>query len=171
MSFYYASVRQLRKMLLNLDAWLVKAGEHAQKKNFDVNTLLSARLAPDQFALGRQVQAACDGAKFLAARTSGKDAPKHEDNETTVEGLRARVAAVVSWLDTFSEADFDGADSREVTLSFAPGMVISASDYLMEMAVPNTYFHLCMAYAILRHNGVELGKRDYLASLNLRPAT
>lgn len=170
MSLYYASVCQLRKMLLNLDGWLVKAGELAQKKNFDVNNLVVARLAPDQFALGRQVQAACDGAKFLAARTSGKDAPKHEDNEKTIDELRARIASVVGYLDTFAEADFEGSDDRVVTLSFAPGMVISASDYLMEMAVPNTYFHLCMAYAILRHNGVELGKRDYLASLNLRPA-
>jgi hypothetical protein len=170
-SIYYASVRQLRKMLLNLDGWLVKAAAHAEKKSFDPNILVVARLAPDQFALGRQVQAACDGAKYLAARVSGKDAPRHEDNEKTLDELRARVAAVVSYLDTFTEADFEGSDQRDVALSFAPGMVISAADYMTEMALPNTYFHLCMAYAILRHNGVELGKRDYLASMNLRPAT
>ena len=170
MSTAYANVVQLKKMLHNLDGWLGKAVEHATAKKFDPDVLVSARLAPDQYPLAKQVQAACDSAKLCAARLSGKDVPKHEDNETTLAELRARVAAVAELLGTFTEADFADADSRIITLPFAPGMVINAPDFLVEMAIPNTYFHLCMAYAILRHNGVDLGKRDVIGSLNLRPA-
>ncbi len=171
MSHVHASVVQLGKMLRNLDAWLGRAAEHAQKKNFDPNVLVVARLAPDQFALVRQVQSACDGAKLAAARLAGKEAPKHADTETTLDELRARVQTVLAYLDTFAAADFEGAEARQISLPFAPGMVIEGADYLTEMAIPNTYFHLSMAYAILRHNGVELGKRDFLSALNLRPVT
>ena len=160
MSTAYANVVQLKKMLHNLDGWLGKAVEHATAKKFDPDVLVSARLAPDQYPLAKQVQAACDSAKLCAARLSGKDVPKHEDNETTLAEL----------LGTFTEADFADSDSRIITLPFAPGMVIDAPDFLVEMAIPNTYFHLSMAYAILRHNGVDLGKRDVIGSLNLRPA-
>lgn len=169
MSSAYASIVQLKKMLHNLDGWLGKAAEHAANKKFDPNNLVVARLAPDQYALARQVQAAVDAAKYAAARLAGQEAPKHEDNETTLEQLRARVATVVAYLEGFSEADFAGADDRVIQLPFTPGMGISGADYLTELALPNTYFHLCMAYAILRHNGVELGKRDFIGSLNLRP--
>ena len=170
MSVYYGSVVQLRKMIANLDAWLAKAEAHAAAKSFDPDVLVSCRLAPDQYPLARQVQAACDGAKMTAARLADKEAPKHEDNETTLAALRARTAVVIAYLDTFSEADFAEADGRLITLPFLPGMVIGAEDYLIEMALPNTLFHVSMAYAILRHNGVELGKRDYIGSLNMRPA-
>lgn len=170
MSYPYANVVQLKKMLHNLDARLGKAVDHAAAKGFDPNVLLSARLAPDQYALVRQVQAACDSAKLAAARLSGREVPRHEDNEASVAELRARISSVTELLGTFTEADFAGVDQRIVTLPFAPGMVIDAPDYLVEMALPNCYFHLCMAYAILRHNGVDLGKRDLIGSLNLRPA-
>ena len=162
MSIYAVSVHQIRKMISNLDGFLAKAAEHAQKKGFDPNVLVVARLAPDQYALGRQVQAACDAAKFCAARISGREAPKHPDTETTLDELRARAQTVVSYLGEYTEADFEGADERLVSLQFAPGMVIRAQDYLVEMALPNFYFHVSMAYAILRHNGVDLGKADYL---------
>src|SRR5690606_1659362 len=130
--------------------------------------LLQARLAPDQFALLRQIQAACDNAKFAAARVAGKQPPVHEDTETTFEELRARIRSVVDYLRTYTEADFEGAADRIVPFWFIPGKALTGQDYLTEYSVPNFYFHVTTAYAILRHNGVELGKIDYIGSLNLR---
>src|SRR4051794_32446425 len=118
MSLYEASVPQLKKMLTNLDKWLETSVAHAQKKSFDPNVLCTARLAPDQYALVRQVQAACDSAKFAAARLTGREAPKHPDTEQTIDELRARVRAVIAYLDTFSAADFTGAKDRLVELPF-----------------------------------------------------
>src|SRR5262249_14770421 len=138
------------------------------KKSFDPDTLLAARLAPDQYALVRQIQAACDSAKFAAARLSNKEAPRHPDTEQTMDQIRQRIRAVVAYLDTFTEADFAGAEARDIELSFMPGKVVTGADYLREMAAPNFYFHVCMAYAILRHNGVDLGKADYLGGLTMR---
>lgn len=168
MSLYEASIPQLKKMLNNADKWLDAAVAHATKKSFDPNVLLAARLAPDQYPLTRQIQAFCDGAKFTAARLTGKEAPKHPDTETTVDELHARIRAVVAYLDTFTEADFADAKARIIELPFMPGKVLSSADYLNEMALPNFYFHVTSAYAILRHNGVDLGKMDFLGSLNLR---
>lgn len=165
MSLYSSSVPQLTKMLQNLDRWLVKAEEHAKAKSFDPAVYLTSRLAPDQYALTRQVQAACDAAKFAAARVTGKTPPSHPDTETTVEELHARIRAVVDYLGTFTEADFEGAEKRSVALPFAAGKAIAGADYLTEMALPNFYFHVTHAYAILRHNGVPLGKIDYIGSL------
>jgi hypothetical protein len=165
MSLYSSSVPQLSKMLQNLDRWLVKAEEHAKAKSFDPGVLLTSRLSPDQYALTRQVQSACDSAKFAAARLTGKTAPSHPDTETTMEELHARIRAVVDYLGTFTERDFEGAESRTVALPFAPGKGIAGAAYLTEMALPNFYFHVAMAYAILRHNGVAVGKIDYIGSL------
>src|SRR5262249_20265319 len=149
------------------DAWLDKAVAHAQKKNFDINVLLQSRLAPDMMPLMFQIQSACDGAKFCAARLSGKEAPKHPDTETTLDQIRPRIKAVIEYCSGFKESDFAGADGRKVPLGFMPGKGLAANDYLNELQLPNTYFHFTMAYAILRHNGVELGKQDYLGSLNI----
>ena len=168
MSLYEASIPQLKKMLNNLDKWLEVAVAHAAKKSFDPSVLLASRLAPDQYSLTRQIQACCDGAKFTAARLTGKEAPKHPDTETTVDELHARIRAVVAYLETFTEADFADAKTRTVELSFMPGKVITAADYLNEMGLPNFYFHLTTAYSILRHNGVDLGKQNFIGSLNLR---
>ena len=112
----------------------------------------------------KQVQAAADSAKFTAARLTGKDAPAHADEEKTFEELRARVGKVTTYLATFSEKDFDGADARKVALPFLPGGKKGALglDYLVYFAQPNFYFHVAHAYAILRHNGVKLGKMDYI---------
>jgi len=167
MSLYDASVPQFKQMLTNLDGWLGTAVEHAKKKNFDPNVLATARLAPDQYPLIRQVQSACDSAKFAAARLTGKEAPKHPDTETTIDELRARVKACIAFLDTVSADDFKGADTREVTLSFMPGKGIFGKDYLNQMALPNFYFHATHTYAILRHNGVDLGKMQYIGNMNL----
>jgi hypothetical protein len=168
MSLYHLVVAQPHKMLANLEKWLETAAAHAQKKSFDVNVLLAARLAPDQFALVRQVQTACDTAKLTAARVSAKEAPKHPDTEQTMDQLRERVRSVVAYLDTFTEADFAGAGDRDIDLAVMPGKVARGDDYVREFGTANFYFHTCMTYAILRHNGVELGKRDYLGSLQMR---
>lgn len=170
MSSMFASLVQMKKMLQNLDAWMGKAVDHATARGFDASVLLTARLAPDQYPLPRQIQAACDAAKLAAARLSGKEPPKHPDTETTLAELRARIATVIAYLDTFQASDFDGAEVRAIPLGFAPGKVMSGDDYLHEMATANFYFHLVTAYAILRHNGVALGKQDYIGSLNWRDA-
>jgi hypothetical protein len=167
MSLYAASVPQLSKMLQNLDKWLEAGAAHAQKKSFDPNVLATSRLAPDQYPLVRQVQSACDAAKFLVARLTGKEAPKHPDTEQTIAELRTRIGAVVEYLGTIKEADFEGASARKIALPFLEGKVLRAGDYLNQMALPNFYFHVTTAYAILRHNGVELGKRDFIGSLDL----
>jgi hypothetical protein len=168
MSLVFAAVLESKKMLTNLEAWLEKGVAHAKARSFDPNVLLGMRLAPDQYPLLRQVQSSCDNAKFLAARLSTKEAPKHPDTEQTVDEVRARIHTCVSHLDTYKATDFDGAETRLVTLPFLEGKVISGGDYLMEMALPNFYFHLTTAYAILRHNGVPLGKMEYIGSLNVR---
>ncbi len=168
MSLFNASVPQLSKMLKALDSWLAKGVAHAKDAKFEPSVLLESRLYPNQYPLVRQVQAACDAAKFAAARLCGKDAPKHPDTETTIEELHARIGSVVAYLESFTPKDFEGADKRVVPLSFMEGKGLLGGDYLNEMALPNFYFHLTHAYAILRHNGVALGKQDYIAGLNIR---
>jgi hypothetical protein len=158
---------EMAKMLENLDRWLDKGAEHATAKKFDVDSLLISRLAPDQFPLSRQIQSACDAAKFAAARAAGKEAPKHPDTEATVKELKDRIAAVVAYLRSFSEKDFEGAEERAVPLGFMPGKGMKGGIYVREMALPNFFFHVTTAYAILRHNGVDLGKRDYLGPIDL----
>ncbi|WP_394833187.1 DUF1993 domain-containing protein [Pendulispora rubella] len=167
MSLYEATVPQFKKMLSNLDRWLQAAVAHAETKKFDPNTLVTARLAPDQFPLARQVQAACDQAKFGAARVTGKEPPKHADTEQTIDELRARIRTVSEYLDTFSPADFAGKDDEFITLPFFEGKRISGNNYIIELTYPNFYFHVTTAYAILRHNGVNLGKKDFLGSITL----
>lgn len=165
MSLMYTSVRQFAKMVRQLGTWLEKAEAHGKTKSFDPAVLLQARLAPDQYPLVRQVQSACDAAKFGVARLAGKEAPKHPDTEQTIDELRARIKSCAEYLDTFKEADLAGAETRHVTLPWLEGKYLLGSDYLVEMALPNFYFHVAHAYAILRHNGVDLGKRDYIGSM------
>jgi uncharacterized protein len=168
MNTYEASVRQFKKMLTNLDKWLEASVAFAQKKSIDPNTLLTARLAPDQYALARQVQTCCDTAKFAASRLTGKEPPKHPDTEQTMDELRARIRSCVAYLETFKSADFAESETRHVELPFLEGKYILGSDYLVEMAGPNFYFHVTTAYAILRHNGVEVGKRDFIGALSTK---
>lgn len=169
MSESYSAVLQLSKMLGNLDNWLEKALAYATKKGFEPSVLLESRLAPDMYPLMRQIQAACDGAKFLAARLSGKDAPKNPDTERTFEEARARIRVTREYLATFSAADFtQEQEARVIPLAFLPGKGLAGPDFRQQMNLPNTYFHLCMAYAILRHNGVDLTKTDYIGSLDLK---
>jgi len=168
MSLVYSSVLEFKKMLTNLAAWLDKGAAHAKAKSFDPAVLLGARLAPDQYPLLRQVQSSCDNAKFAAARLSGKEPPKNPDTEQTLDEIQARIRTTTAYLDTFKAIDFEGGEARVVALSFLEGKVISGSDYLVEMAIPNFFFHVTTAYAILRHNGVDLGKMNFLGSLNVR---
>ena len=164
----YPIVLEMRKLLGVIDVWLDKATAHAAAKKYDVNALLQSRLAPDMFSLLRQIQSACDQAKYAAGRASGKDIPAHPDIEQTIEEVRKRVAAVVAYLDGFSARDFEGADDRTIALPRWEGKSMTAAGYFIEHAMPNFFFHLTTAYAILRHNGVDLGKRDYLGPITLR---
>ncbi len=170
MSLYETTVPQFIKMLQNVERWLGKAEAHAKAKKFEVDTLLQARLAPDQYPLVRQIQSACDGAKFGAARLSGKEAPRNPDTEQTWAEIQKRIAGTIEFLQSCKSEDFEGADKRLIALPFLEGKLLLGSDYLAEMVLPNMYFHLTTAYAILRHNGVDLGKMDYLGSLKLRDA-
>ncbi len=168
----HSSIHQMQKMLANSLAWLDKASAHAKAKKFEPDAFLSSRLAPDQYAFVRQLQAACDTVKLAAARLAGREAPKHPDTEATVEQIRGRIQAVIAYLDGFSEADFAGAEARVLELAFLPrGKSITGAHYLDEFVIPNFYFHVTTAYAILRHDGVDLGKYDYIGSLELNDVT
>ena len=140
----------------------------AETKKFDPNQLLASRLAPNQWALVRQITAACDTAKFTAARLTGKEAPRHDDTETTVDEVRARIRLVVEYLDGFKREDFHGASERLISPPPLQGKQILGADYFHQMQLPNFYFHVTTAYAILRHNGLELGKMDFLGALPTR---
>ena len=168
MTLIYAAVQEQKKMVANLAAWLEKGVAYAKAKSFDPSVLLTARLAPDQYPLIRQIQSACDSAKFTAARLANKEPPKHPDTEVTLDEIRARIQACKSYLDTFTPADFEGADTRVVPLSFMPGKGLTGLDFLFELQIPNFFFHAATAYAILRHNGIDLGKADYIGSMNVR---
>ena len=168
MSLFDLTVPQLQKMLKNLDAWLTTAETHATAKKFPVDNLLTARLAPDQFPLVRQVQTACDNAKFIAGRLTGKDWPAHPDTETTIEQLRARITSVIGYLESFKAEDFNGAEERKISLPWMEGKWMRGDEYVAQFALANFYFHVTTAYAILRHNGVDLGKRDFIGGVPMR---
>ena len=160
-------ISQFSKMLGNLVTILDRAAAHAEIKKFDTEVLLQARLSPDQFNLIRQVQVACDTAKLAAARLADKeqDAPAHADTETNLVEARARLQSVIDYLQTFRAADFDGAAQRRITQPRWKGRSLSGEEFLIQHAIPNLYFHITTAYAILRHNGVEVGKMDFLGEL------
>lgn len=162
------TIPQMIKMLKNLDAILDKANAYADTKKFDVNNLLTARLAPDQFAFLKQVQIVCDAAKFCAARLSGQTPPKHEDNEKTLSELKARIQSVVSYLQGFKPSDFNGYEERKILPPWANGKHLMGKEWVIENSIPNFYFHMVTAYAILRHNGLDIGKADYIGSLALK---
>ena len=164
---YYRVVMQCAQSLKNVEPWLNKAEQYAAAKKFDIGVLLSGRLAPDQKPFIYQVQSACDYVKAAAAWLSGQTPPKHPDTEQTVGELRARIQKTLAFVETVNEAQFAGASERKVSFSWAPGKSMTGHDYLVQMTIPNIYFHLTMAYAILRHNGIDIGKMDFLGSINL----
>jgi len=159
-------ITQFAKMLENLDRWLETATAFAEKKKFPPDVFAQARLAPDQYELIRQVQSACDAAKYAAAYLSGQKAPSHPDTEKTVRELRTRIQTCLTYLKTFKAADFNGAEERRVAPPWMEGNSVRGDQYMGRLAVPNFFFHVTTAYAILRHNGVELGKRDFVGIKN-----
>lgn len=158
-------IQEMKKMLGNLDTWLTKAEKHAEAKKFDTVVLAQSRLAPDMLPFARQIQIACDSAKFSAARLAGKEAPAHADTETTFAELHERIGKVVAYLGTFSEADFATARERMVTVRAFGEKPVPALTAFVEHGMPTFFFHVMTAYAILRHNGVDVGKKDYLGQL------
>src|ERR1700740_1293171 len=164
---YHQVISQCVHMLKNLESWLDKAEEHAAAKKFAVGVLMAGRLAPDMKDFIYQVQSACDYVKAGAAWLSGQTPPRHEDNEQTIDELRARIQKTVAFAESVKESQYANASKSNVKLSWAPGKVIGGEDYLLQMIIPNTFFHIAMAYAILRHNGVDVGKMDFLGSINL----
>jgi hypothetical protein len=163
---YYHAIAQCTQALRNLETWLDKAEQHAAAMKFDVAVLMSGRLAPDMKPFIYQVQSACDYVKAAAAWLSGQTPPRHEDDEQTIDEIRARIRKTVVFAASVKAAQYAGASERRVSLSWAPGKVLAGPDYLVQMTVPNTYFHVAMAYAILRHSGVDIGKMDFLGPIN-----
>jgi len=163
---YDAAIPTFIHTLTSLKNILKKGAAHAEAKKFDPANLLNARLAPDMFPLTRQVQIASDMAKSSAARLTGTDAPKYEDVEKTFDELIARVDKTIDYLKTFTPGQFEGAETRTVTVTTSRGsFTFDGKTYLRHWALPNFFFHVTTAYNLLRHNGVELGKADYLGSV------
>ena len=167
LSMYQASVPQFLRMLGNLKSILEKAESWAADKKLDPAVLLNMRLAPDMFPLKRQLQIATDSAKGCAARLAGVEIPSYPDTEETFVELKARLQKTMDFLAGFAPAQIDGSEDKAITLNF-PSMELkfSGRDYLFQFVQPNFYFHLTTAYAILRHNGLDVGKMDFIG----RPA-
>jgi uncharacterized protein len=162
------TIRVFAKELQNLQRWMDKAAEYATARSFEVDVLAQARLAPNAYSFVQQVQAACDQAKYAAAYLSGKQPPSHPDTEQTFADLKQRITKCLGFLETVPARDLAGGEDRKVSPPWLGGKWLRGDDYLGHVAIPNFYFHLTMAYAILRHNGIELGKMDYIGSLPLQ---
>ena len=165
-SMYSFSVPVFVKTLGNLSAILAKGAAYAEQKKFDPAVLLAMRLAPDMYPLTMQVRIACDFAKGAVARLAGEEPPKWEDSETTIAELQARIARTIEYIGTFAPARFDGAETRTVTLTIRGEPIEYAGlPYLAHVVLPNFFFHATTAYDILRHAGVDLGKRDFIGKV------
>lgn len=163
LSMHQASVAVFARALANLSNILRKAEDHAQARGFDPQVLFQDRLAPDMFPLSRQVQIACDTASRAAARLAGTEVPSNPDVETSFAQLRERIARTLAYLADFGPERIDGSEERTITVPLRSGdRVFTGRDFLLGFALPNLFFHVTTAYAILRHNGVELGKGDFL---------
>ncbi len=162
---YDLTVPQFVKMLRNLNSIFGKAEAFAKIKNIDMDVLLGCRLAPDQFNLAKQVQIACDTSKLCVARLTGKNAPVHDDNEFKIAQLKARIEDVIGFLNSFSPSDFHGSEDRKISQPRWEGKWLTGYEFVMQHAIPNVYFHITTAYSILRHNGLDIGKKDYLGEL------
>jgi hypothetical protein len=163
---YEVSVPVFLRGLGNLSAILDKAETHAEAKKIEPSVLLAARLYPDMFPLTRQVQIACDFAKGTVARLAGQEPPKWDDNEASFADLKARVSRTIEFVQGFKAAQLSGAEEREVQMKIRDQTLnFKGQPYLLNMALPNFYFHTVTAYDILRHSGVELGKRDFIGAL------
>lgn len=162
-SMYDIAIPAFQRQLTALDAILDKAEAYATAKKIDIAVLLAARLYPDMFNLTRQVQLATDFAKAAPARLAGVEVPSLPDTETTLPELKARIAKVQAMLAAYKPQQFEGSDVKQLTLKLGGNdMTLSGRDYLLHAALPNFYFHCTTAYNILRHNGLEIGKRDFV---------
>ncbi|MBL8363162.1 MAG: DUF1993 domain-containing protein [Rubrivivax sp.] len=162
-SMHTASVPVFVRMLNNLLTWLDKAQAHAEARKFDTANYLGLRLAPDMLPFTRQIQIASDAAKGCVARLAGVDVPKWDDNEASLDDLRARVRKTMDYVQSIPADKIDGSESREIVLQMRAGELrFSGENYLRHYALPNFYFHLTTAYALLRHAGVDIGKTDFL---------
>ncbi|MGA2188575.1 MAG: DUF1993 domain-containing protein [Steroidobacteraceae bacterium] len=165
-SIYDISIPVLSRGLTNLAAILDKAAAHAAAKKYDSGVLAQMRLFPDMHPLTRQVQIACDTAKGAAARLAGVDVPKHEDTESTLDELKQRIAKTLDFLKTVNADQVNGADARTIEIKFPSGSLkFTALAYLTDFVLPNFYFHSSMVYALLRQNGIEIGKTDFLGPI------
>ena len=164
---YAITVNQLSALLNNLSAILAKGEQYAKEKEFDVDVLLHSRLAPDQFDLMQQVQVVCDVTKIGVARIMGTvdSAPIHEDNETTLAELQQRISDVLTYINNFNEDNIIDIANEKVALERWEGKYLTGQEFLIQCTIPNVYFHLTTAFAILRHNGVALGKDDFLGEM------
>jgi hypothetical protein len=153
-------------MLRNLSAWLDKAEAHAAAKKFDVAVLLNARLAPDMLNFIKQIQIACDAAKGGTARLAGIEVPSWEDKEQTVAELKARIQRTIDYVQSVPAAQIEGSETRAISVPMRnrDPLQFDGENFLRHWSLPNFFFHVTTAYAILRHNGVELGKPDYLGA-------
>ena len=164
-SMYQASVPVFQKSLTALKGVLAKGAAHALDKKIDESVFLGSRLAPDMFPLTRQVQIAADFGKGPVARLAGVELPKYEDIETTFASLAARIDKTLAFISTFKPEQIDGQEDRDIELTIAgKPVVFKGQPYLLHFALPNLYFHMSMSYAILRHNGVDIGKRDFVGA-------
>ena len=164
LSMYQVSVPVFVRQLKGLNAVLDKGRKHAEARKIAAGVLPASRLIADMFSLSRQVQIASDHAKGAVARLAGVDIPEYEDNEQTIEELQARVTKTIAFVETFTAAQIDGSEGRDIVISLPTGSIeFKGTDYLLGFALPNFYFHVVTAYYILRQNGVDIGKRDFLA--------
>ncbi|MGI4848124.1 MAG: DUF1993 domain-containing protein [Janthinobacterium lividum] len=166
LTVYAASVPVFKQMLAALSANLEKAQTYATVRKIEADALLTARLYPDMLPLTRQIMVACDFAKGASARLAGVEVPKFEDTEKTFEELQARISKTVAFIDSLPASSFEGAETRSITTSAGPnGKTFVGQTYLLHYAIPQFLFHITTAYAILRHNGVEIGKRDFMGKV------
>jgi uncharacterized protein len=164
LTMHSASAPVLTRILGNMLVWLDRAEAHAQARKFDPGNYLGLRLAPDMLPLSRQIQIASDAAKTCMSRLAGTEIPKWEDNETSLDELRARIRKTVAHVQSFSAAQIDGSDDRAISVPMRSGEALqfSGETFLRQFALPNFFFHATTTYALLRHAGVELGKADFL---------
>lgn len=163
LSMYAIAIPTFQKQLASLEAILDKAAEYAAAKKIDLAVLLAARLYPDMFNLTKQVQLATDFAKAAPARLAGLDVPSFPDTETTLPELKQRLAKTQALLASYMPEQLDGSEAKQLTLKLGGQEVtLAGQDYLLHVALPNFYFHCATAYGILRHNGLEIGKRDFV---------
>ena len=165
-SMYSASVPIFVRMLGNLNGWLDKAEAHAQTRKFDTAVYLAARLAPDMLPFTKQIQIACDAVKFGVARLASVEAPKFEDDEASLADLRERIRKTLRFIESVPASSIDGTEAKDIVVPRRDGsMTLKGEAYLKQFVLPNFFFHVTTSYALLRHNGVELGKADFLGPL------